>query len=223
MDRIRYFFVKKIYADHNSSKTVKMVLKKLLQEIPVNGFGLNVGSGRTKLDPRVKNMEIESAENVDFVGRVESIPLSDESIDLIITQEVLEHVEKPLVAMREMARVLKYHGKLYLQVPFIIGFHPCPNDYWRFTNEGIVLLAKDTGFIVLETGYSVGSATGFYRIAVEFFSILLSIPIHILYRPSKAFFSLLLYPIKWLDPLLNMSSERYRISGGFYVVCEKLK
>lgn len=221
MERLKYIFIKKIYADHNESKTVKTVLKSLLHAMPSDGFGLNVGAGRTRLDSRIRNLEIVPGENVDYVGSADSIPLPDSSVDLLVTQEVLEHVESPWAAMKEMARVLKPNGKLYLQLPFIIGFHPCPKDFWRFTNEGIVQLAVDSGFLVTETGNTVGSATGFYRVAVEFFSIIISIPLPKLYRPLKACFSLLLYPIKWLDPIANMSPERFRISGGFYVVCEK--
>lgn len=223
MEKIKYFFVKKIYADHNSSKSVKETLDWLIQQMPTNGTGLNIGAGHTKLDNRIKNMEIEAGENIDYVGRVESIPLPEKSMDLIISQEVLEHVENPWDAMHEISRVLKDNGKIYLQLPFIIGFHPCPRDYWRFTNEGIVQLANSTGFKVIKSGQTVGSAIGFYRISVEFFAILFSLPSVKFYRPFKAIFSLLLYPIKWLDPLLLISPENHRIPGGYYVVCEKQK
>lgn len=223
MEKLKYFFIKKIYADHNSSKSVKETLDWLIQQMPANGNGLNIGAGHTKLDNRIKNMEIEAGENIDYVGRIENIPLPEKSMDLIISQEVLEHVENPWEAMHEISRVLKDNGKIYLQLPFIIGFHPCPRDYWRFTNEGIVQLANATGFKVIKSGQTVGSATGFYRISVEFFAILFSLLSAKLYKPFKAIFSLLLYPIKWLDPLLSISPENHRIPGGYYVVCEKQK
>ncbi len=29
-------------------------------------------------------------------------------------------------------------GTLYVQLPLVIGHHPGPTDFWRFTREGIV-------------------------------------------------------------------------------------
>ena len=221
LEKIQYFFVKKIYADHNNSKTVKLAIKKILDNIPENGEGLNIGSGKTKIDVRVKNMEISSGVGIDYIGSVEDIPASGEKFDVIISQEVLEHVKNPWKAMSEIHRVLKKGGKAYIQLPFTIGFHPCPNDYWRFSKEGIEELVLSSDMKIIESGITVGSATGFYRIAVEFFAILFSIPLPMIYRAVKAFFSIVLFPIKLLDPLFNLSKERDRISGGFYVICEK--
>ena len=221
IDKIQYHFIKKIYGDHNSSRRVIKALTKIIKEMPEDGLGLNIGAGLTYIDPRIKSLDIEKGENIDFVGKAESIPLSDESLDLVICQEVLEHIQEPWKAMKEITRVLKPEGRLYLQVPFIIGFHPCPNDYWRFTSEGIKQVVLESQFVILESGESVGSATGFYRITVEFFSILFSIILPFMYKPFKALFALLFYPVKWLDPLLFISKESYRISGGYYVICAK--
>jgi len=221
MKDLRYSFVKQIYGDHNSSKNVKRVLGALLAEMPSNGLGLNIGAGRTRIDERIKNLEIEDGENIDYVGTAEEIPLEDETVDLVISQEVLEHVKDPRKAMSEIYRILKPSGRLYLQLPFVIGFHPCPNDYWRFTGEGIRQLAEDAGMVVLESGESVGSATGFYRILVEFWSVLFSALVPAFYKPLKALFALLFFPVKWLDPILRLSREGTRIAGGYYVVCAR--
>lgn len=222
IEDIKYYFIKTIYGDHNSSNNVKKAIKKVLNDMPENGIGLNVGAGRTSIDPRVKNLEISGGENIDYVGKAESIPLSENSLDLIICQEVLEHTEDFKAALHEMYRVLKPGGQLYLQTPFIIGYHPCPNDYWRFTNEGINSIVLEANFKIIDNGESVGVATGFYRIGVEFFSILFSLIVPLLYKPLKAIFAFLFYPIKWLDSILSFSKESYRISGGFYIICKKV-
>ena len=74
---------------------------------------------------------------------------------------------------------------------------------------------------VNEIGISVGGATGFYRISVEFFSVLLAVIIPPLYHVFKAFFSFVLFPIKWLDIFVNLSSQKNRIPGGYYIVAKK--
>jgi hypothetical protein len=68
---------------------------------------------------------------------------------------------------------------------------------------------------------SVGGATGYYRISVEFFAILVSGPIKFIYMPAKGIFSLLLYPLKYLDFWFDLSEQRDRISGGYYAVAIK--
>ncbi|MDH5216595.1 MAG: class I SAM-dependent methyltransferase [Gammaproteobacteria bacterium] len=222
LNRLKYFFVKKIYADHNDSKAVIDTLDRLVSQLPADGFGLNIGAGGTSFDSRIRNMEIADSDNIDYVGSVENIPLASESVDLVITQEVLEHVRDPFLAISEIERVLKPGGKLYIQLPFTIGFHPCPNDYWRFTHEGIDVLVKHSGMEILQSGMTVGPATGFYRILVEFVAILFSLPLPLLYKLIKGVAAVLFYPIKWLDIVLIFSPQKNRIAGGYYVVSQKV-
>lgn len=218
---LRKKFVRAIYADHNTTKAVTDRLSELLQSYPPEACMLNIGAGETKLDPRMKTLEIEATAGIDIVGSATDLPIETDSIDLIVTQEVLEHVDDPFKAAREIHRVLKPGGKAFVQLPFIIGYHPCPVDYWRFTEHGIQQLAQQAGFLKIETGRSVGPATGAYRILVEFFAILISLPFPKAYRLAKGGLALLFYPIKWLDFMMNFHPEANRISGGHFVVLTK--
>lgn len=214
-------FVRAIYADHNASKAVTNALDALLRSYPTEAVMLNIGAGETKLDPRMKNLEIEAGPGIDFVGSAMDLPFDAGTVDFIVTQEVLEHVSDPFQAAREIYRVLKPGGKAFIQLPFTIGFHPCPFDYWRFSEQGIEQLVSQAGFEKFNTGISVGPATGAYRIWVEFFAILFSLPLPKAYRLVKGAFALLLYPLKYLDVIMNLHPERGRIAGGFFVICEK--
>ncbi len=49
---------------------------------------------------------------------VEALSLADRSIDLILSNDVLEHVNLPELAMAEMYRVLKPHGEIFVTIPF---------------------------------------------------------------------------------------------------------
>jgi SAM-dependent methyltransferase len=222
LTEFRRFFVGLVYADHNRSAAVRRTLSRLLRELPANGAGLNVGAGHTRVDPRLKNLDIFAGPHIDYVGRAEAIPLADDSFDLVITQEVLEHVADPFKAIQEIHRVLRPGGRLYLQLPFIIGYHPGPTDFWRFTREGMTRMLEIAGLECREIGVAVGAATGFYRCAVEFFAIVLSLPWRGLYLPAKALIAVLLYPLKWLDFLTAFSPQNDRIAGGYYVVAQKV-
>ena len=53
----------------------------------------------------------------DVYQDLESVTFSDESFDLVITQEVLEHLFKPELALREISRVLRPGGAHIFTVP----------------------------------------------------------------------------------------------------------
>ena len=221
LKKLKYHYVKKIYGDHNDAKIVKKTLSDLLTSLPEDALGLNIGAGKSNLDPRILNLEIEDGEGIDIVGSVENIPCPNEHFDFVITQEVLEHVESPFTAIKEIKRILKPNGIAYIQLPFVIGFHPCPADYWRFTHEGIFALAQSAELEVLETKISVGPAVGFYRISVEFFAIIFSFNINSIYMFFKILFSFYFYPIKWLDPFFKRFKQANRIAGGYFIICKK--
>lgn len=82
----------------------------------------------------------------DIVGDIHQIPLKDDSEDVIICLAVLEHVENPFQAVKEMHRVLKAGGSCFVYVPFLYYYHAQTGyykDYWRFTKDALPLLFKD--------------------------------------------------------------------------------
>ncbi len=82
----------------------------------------------------------------DIVGDIHKLPLADNSIEAIICLAVLEHVEEPALAVREMYRVLKPGGYCYIYVPFLYYYHPLKGyyqDFYRFTLDGVKYLTKD--------------------------------------------------------------------------------
>ncbi len=222
IEEIKETYVSLVYADHNRSRYVQKALSDLLDRQDKNAFILNVGSGSTRFRPTIKNLDIISGKGVDYVGSAENIPFKTASVDLIITQEVFEHIRDPQKALKECHRVLKQGASIFFQVPFIIGYHPGPTDFLRFTKEGIIEILEKTGFKVLQIEITAAGATGFYRIAVEFLAILCSGPIKFLYIPAKGIFSLLLYPIKILDFWFRLSSQRDRIPGRYFAIAKKI-
>ena len=219
--KIRFRLVQLIYADHNRSSVIQNKIKQCISELESNDIGINIGSGTTNIHKNVRNLDIFPGENIYYVAKAESIPENSDFFSLAISQEVLEHVEDPNLAVREIYRVLKKGGKFYCQVPFIIGYHPGPTDFWRFSKEGILTILSKAGFEILEVDISVGAGTGFYRILVEFFAGLFSIFTPKIYFVLKAGFAITFYPIKYLDFVFKYSSQKDRIPGGYYVIAKK--
>jgi SAM-dependent methyltransferase len=215
-------FVTLIYADQNRSRRVRSVIQRLVNELSESALALNFGCGATRY-PRVVNYDIVEGPNVDIVGIDSSLPFLEGTIDLIIMQEVLEHVADIWAALDEVRRVLKVGGKLYLQVPFQIGFHPGPKDYWRFSRQALEFLFQDDSWVLEEIEISRGHGTALYRIAVEFFSVTFSVINRFLYKPVKLFSAICLYPLKLFDLITIYSLERDRIPGGYYCVVRKVR
>jgi len=61
---------------------------------------------------------------------ISAIPLPSGSVDAILCTEVLEHVEQPLDALSEFARLLKPGGRLLLSVPAACRVHRVPTHYY---------------------------------------------------------------------------------------------
>lgn len=70
--------------------------------------------------------------NPDIVGDIHDLPLEDNSIDAIICNAVLEHVEEPQKAVKEMYRVLKPGGYCFIYTPFLFYYHAMPGYYKDF-------------------------------------------------------------------------------------------
>jgi SAM-dependent methyltransferase len=82
----------------------------------------------------------------DIIGDIHHLPFPDNSEEAIICVSVLEHVEDPLQAARELYRVLAPGGYCYVYAPFLFYYHAergYYHDYWRFTRDAMDLLFKD--------------------------------------------------------------------------------
>lgn len=84
--------------------------------------------------------------NPDIIGDIHSLPFVNDSIDAFICIAVLEHVENPIQAVKEMHRSLKPGGYCFVAVPFLFYYHAergYYKDYWRFTKDAVDYLFKD--------------------------------------------------------------------------------
>ena len=89
----------------------------------------------------------------DIIGDVQNLNLPDNSVDAFICIAVLEHVEEPGQALREMHRVLKPGGYCFIYAPFLYYYHPLGGyykDFYRFTRDGLEYMTKDFSRVELQ-------------------------------------------------------------------------
>lgn len=73
----------------------------------------------------------------------------DETFDLILSTQVLEHVPDTRLYLKECFRLLKHDGHLYITTHGTYPDHGCPHDYYRWTAEGLAKDIRATGFDVI--------------------------------------------------------------------------
>lgn len=71
------------------------------------------------------------------IDRQGTLLLENNSVDILLSSQVLEHVYDTEKYLSECFRVLKPDGHLILTTHGHWVFHPDPNDYWRWTSQGL--------------------------------------------------------------------------------------
>jgi SAM-dependent methyltransferase len=115
-------------------------------------------------------LDLEAEHQPDFVADLLEMDkvVPEKSYDLILCTEVLEHIPDPKLAIDQIHRALKPSGVMLASTPFIVPYHPYPEDYWRMTGEAWRLLTKrfrdvevvPHGNQVLSTWYLAGMGYG---------------------------------------------------------------
>jgi SAM-dependent methyltransferase len=218
---LRQWFVGRFYADYARSKRIKKALDRALAPLETgDSWGVNIGSDGKHLHSRMLNLDISNAETVDIIGDAMHLPFADNVLSVAVSQEVLEHLPDPRKAVQEAARALRPGGVLYIQTPFIIGYHSGPRDYWRFSQDGMAELIRYAGLEVVEIGAALGPGTSAHRVLVEFMATVAGSISPRLYHAAKGVAALLFWPLKLADAI-EQHSDTNRISGGFYAIGKK--
>src|SRR5262245_50454864 len=74
-----------------------------------------------------------------ILGPNGELPCPDNSVDCVLSSQVLEHVYAPRLYLAEAFRVLRPNGSLVLSTHGVWPYHPDPTDYWRWTIDGLQL------------------------------------------------------------------------------------
>jgi len=127
---------------------------------------LDLGCGPPEARVAARDVEHRQYIGLDFlvenhpsvVASVDQMCLRDNSVDSINCISLLEHVYHPLMTIAEMFRILRPGGCVRVQVPFLLGYHGFPDDYFRYTHSALRRMFEDQGFriVLLETDWSKG-------------------------------------------------------------------
>lgn len=96
--------------------------------------------------------DLEPGPGVDVVlpGPYDPLPFPDDSFDVLISGQALEHVEYPWVALELWARKLRPGGLACLIVPGSGPEHRYPVDCFRYLPDGLAALVRWAGLDLIE-------------------------------------------------------------------------
>jgi SAM-dependent methyltransferase len=113
--------------------------RQIIDEVRViGGMALDCGAGsRTFVDQHLIQVEIMPYDNIDVMAVNQQLPFVDDCFDAVFSFDVLEHVNDPFASARELSRVLKPGGILYIDLPFLQIEHGYPHHYFNATRMGL--------------------------------------------------------------------------------------
>lgn len=165
-------------------------VRQYASRLPAGSRILDVGAGVGQYRPLFAHCEYKAQDfgrtpetigkytPLDFESDILAIPTPDASFDAVLCTEVLEHVPEPILALREMARILRPGGVMILTAPLGCILHQEPFIYYGgYTTYWYERFLPEAGCDVL----SIESNEGFYS----------------LYSDLTQWFSSLLHPREW--------------------------
>jgi SAM-dependent methyltransferase len=88
-----------------------------------------------------KSFDVTSYPGFDICA--EALP---NTYDLIIADQVFEHLKWPARAARNVYQMLEPGGHFIIATPFLVRFHASPIDCSRWTEQGLSCLLQEAGF-----------------------------------------------------------------------------
>lgn len=140
----------------------------------------------------------------DIIWNGKEIPLADNSVDVVLFTEVIEHLAEPLAVCKEVNRVLRVNGKIIGTTPFFWPIHEAPNDIQRFTPFGLQKVLENAGFKEIRI-----LAPGGWRLSLaQFLCIYIGFGVNS--KLVKKLLSALFYfPVLWLSRNI-VATENFR-------------
>lgn len=186
---------------------------------------LNVGGGGRQFPPgtldgfvrqAIVNIDVARHPGVHVLADAARLPFASNAFGGALSTAVLEHVRRPGEAIAEVARVSAPGALIYIEVPFLQGYHASPHDYQRYTSSGVAELLR--GFDDVEVGVCVGPSSALSWVLRGYVKGLLSgFSRHRLRERLAEFVAAwLTTPVKFLDRIVADRPAAEDLASGFY-------
>jgi SAM-dependent methyltransferase len=149
-DRIRHPVAVLVYGEQGQEQWLRTVMNRdiarYVASLPCAELDAVEVSGN-----RLAQIGWRSYRSVNFPEFDLCAPLAETQVaDVVICEQVLEHVLDPITATRNLFGLLRPGGRLIVNTPFLVKIHAHPGDFWRFTPDGLRILLAQAGFSDIE-------------------------------------------------------------------------
>src|SRR3990167_353252 len=113
-------------------------------EMRIADYGGTDSIGDNVIRSLLASVDLKNYHMLDFDNGVDlREPIPGEKFDLGICMDLLEHTSNPFVVSKNIIDSLKPGALLFVTVPFVWEVHYVPQDFWRFTVQGLTELFKE--------------------------------------------------------------------------------
>lgn len=209
---------------------LRLRAKKILNNLPKGnikmldaGFGTGIYSFSLANKVSAINAIDNSKEKVDYAkkinifnnikferGDLKKLRFKNESFDLIICSEVLEHIKDDEKAFSELARVLAKNGTLLITVPFDSKKNKL--SYKKYGHERVGYTKKDINDFCRKYKLTLIKSEGYSRNTTEKVSII----VDKIFMNNKIAMSLLFYPVYLISKIVDKLCKKSEPNGVFF-------
>jgi SAM-dependent methyltransferase len=199
--------------------TVKIIrqLTATKKDFVLVDFGCGDMPYRSLIEPEVGKylgVDLEMNPKAEHhIGFDSKTTLPDNYADMILSNQVLEHVDTFEGYLQEALRILKPGGSIILTTHGYWFYHPTPNDYWRWTSAGLRKIIEAEHF-------EIESFTGILGLTASGMQLFQDGIYFKLPKILAPVWALIMQPTIWLYDKIHSQPQRDR-DGALYVVVAK--
>ena len=199
------------------------LLSRLLAEADPQPLVLIIGAGDggTGASPltsrssfRLLRSDVFIGPQVELVCDAHTLPFEDGSFDAVVVQAVLEHVLDPAQCVAEIHRVLKPHGLVFAETPFMQQVHMGAYDFTRYTVAGHRRLFRH--FELVDDGACCGPGMALAWAWRYFLCSFTKRPLS--YRIAAALAQLTSFWLVWFDRIFIDRAAAQDAASGVYFI-----
>lgn len=159
----------------------------------------------------------------DILSSIYNIPRQANFFDGFICCEVLEHLETPQLAIRELFRVTSEGGYGIITMPFLSAVHGDPEDFQRWTQTKLVLELGSAGFTVLK----VNAMGGLHSVISDAIASQVFSKLSLLYSKPAKIQTILSVLLDWYSSIAvrldggQSDAMGVKITTGWFVLVQK--
>lgn len=193
--------------------------RMILDRVQDGSTVIDVGSGPERLGKEFINVDIFPFPEVDIVSDATRLPFKNNTIDGAVSESLFEHVPDAHLVAREMVRVVKPGGYVYVSAPFMHPYHASPDDFNRWTISGLKHMFSDLE--IVESGVRSGPWSTLLMFFAYWLGVIFSFGSQKMAPFLAHIFMLILGPLKYLDYIFIHMPGSDAVATHLYILGRK--